>query len=444
MPSNLLIFGDTPSRNRIRWLYGAGRLLKAAAAIAASGQKQQALTLTTGSTDDTHEHYTRSATVVGTASGESTQTYAYANGGGAHTHAVTIGLVQNIKRRRLAVIGGVDDYGIEPGDKLLWPNLPLPTGWTLCNGLLGTDDLEEYFIELSATGEEDTVAGDNTLEVFGYTSWSAKHEHQGTAETVVSPIYAMHTNEVRHRHVIYSTGHAWQPPWYALSMIMYNPNPVPGYPDALLLISGGEADGSTTIVDDSTHARSATVTGGTGTLQYDDAQTLFGMTTVSMFAHKIFYSTLSLPQKFTVEGFFRLTTVAPGANMHFLSNLGAGAGTFTVRFLDTTNAVDFIVDGVLRKTGITVAANEWFYVSVSYDYANWYFHSGLVSTGVATLAGGSAFAQASNNMDAGLYVGGTTSGGTMRGFFSQIRVTGGVAMNTNSAIVIPQAPFATA
>jgi len=130
--------------------------------------------------------------------------------------------------------------------------------------------------------------------------------------------------------------------------------------------------------------------------------------------------------------------------MHFLSNLGAGAGTFTVRFLDTTNAVDFIVDGVLRKTGITVAANEWFYVSVSYDYANWYFHSGLVSTGIATLAGGSAFAQASNNMDAGLYVGGTTSGGTMRGFFSQIRVTGGVAMNTNSAIVIPQAPFATA
>jgi len=448
MPGNLLAFGKAglASRNTTRWLYAAGRLLKAAAAAAASGIKEQAITLVTGSYDDTHEHYTRSATSSGTPSVTAAypNVYEYVNGGSNHTHPATIGLVQNIKRYRLPLYGATDDFGLEQGHMLMWPDDPLPTDWSLCNGLLGTPDLEDYFLELAAMGEEDTVAGDNTLEVFGYTNYEA-HTHKGALDTAsYNPLALSHQDSIKHRHVIYSTGHAWQPPWYALSMIMYNPNPVPGYRDALLLISGGEADGSTTIVDDSTHARSATVTGGTGTLQYDDSQLLFDMTTVSMFAHKIFYSTLSLPQKFTVEGFFRLTTVAPGANMHFLSNLGAGAGTFTVRFLDTTNAVDFIVDGVLRKTGITVAANEWFYVSVSYDYANWYFHSGLVSTGIATLAGGSAFAQASNNMDAGLYIGGTTSGGTMRGFFSQIRVTGGVAMNTNSAIVIPQAPFATA
>lgn len=445
MPGNLLTFGKVglTARNTTRWLYAAGRLLKAAAAAAISGTKEQALTLTTGSTDDTHEHYTRSATVVGAASGESTQTHAYTDGGGAHTHPATIGLVQNTQRYRLSLYGATDDYGLEQGHMLMWPNDPLPTDWTLCNGLLGTPDLEDYFIELAPMGEEDTTAGDNTLEIFGYTNYSAKHEHQGSAETVVSPIYAVHTNEVRHRHVIYSTGHAWEPEWYALSMIMYNPNPVPGYRDALLLISGGEADGSTTIVDDSTHARTATVTGGTGTLQYDDSQLLFDMTTINTNAHKIYFSTLSLPQKFTAEGFFRLNSVS-GGNAQLLSNLGSGAGTFVVRFTDTSNAIDLLVDGTLRKTGITVAADQWFYVSVSYDYANWYFHTGLVSSGIATLASGTPYAQAANVMDAGFYVGGVSSGGTMRGFFSQVRVTGGVAMNTNSAIVIPQAPFATA
>jgi hypothetical protein len=447
MPGNLLTFGKAglTSRNTTRWLYAAGRLLKAAAAAAVSGIKEQAITLTTGSTPDTHEHYTRTATSSGTPSVTSANSgvFEYANGGGAHTHPATIGLNQNTQRYRLSLYGATADYGLQQGHMVMLKNIAIPTDWTLCNGLLGTPDLEDYFVELAAMGEEDTTAGDNTLEVFGYTNYSAKHKHYGVLDAAsYNPLAASHLDEVRHRHVIYSTGHAWQPPWYALSMIMYNPNPVPGYPDALLLISGGEADGSTTLVDDSTHARSATVTGGTGSLQYDDAQTLFGLTTVNINAHKVYFSTLSLPTKFTCEGFFRLNSVS-GGNMQLLSNLGSGAGTFVVRFTDSSNAIDLLVDGTLRKTGITVAADQWFYVSVSYDYANWYFHTGLVSTGLATLASGTPFAQASNAMDAGFYVGGTTTAGTMKGFFSQIRVTGGVAMNKNSAIVIPQAPFAT-
>jgi hypothetical protein len=408
--------------------------------------KDQAITLTSGSTDDTHEHYTRSATSSGTPSSPSAQSniYNYINGGGAHAHLSTIGLVRSPKKYRLPIYGGTDDYGIGPGDMFLWPNLSLPTDWTLCNGLLGTPNLVDYFLELAAEGEEDTYEGDNTVGIFGYTNYSANHSHQGTSDASVYNILGVsHSNNYRHRHLIYATGYDWEPEYYALSVIMYNPAPVPGYPDALLLISGGEADGTTTLVDDSTHARTATVTGGTGTLQYDDAQLLFGLTTVNTNAHKIYYSTLSLPQKFTAEGFFRLNTVAPGSNFQLLSNLGSGAGTFSVRFFDSTNVIDFIVDGTLRKTGITVAADQWFYVSVSYDYSNWYFHSGLVSSGVATLAGGSAFSQASNAMDAGFYVGGTVSNGTLKGNFSQVRVTGGVAINTAATILIPQVPFAT-
>lgn len=445
MPENLLIFGSAISRNRARWLYGAGRLLKAAAAIAASGTKDQAITLTTGSTSDAHEHYTRSATTTGTPSvtAANPNVYDFADGGGAHTHKAIIGVIQSPKRRRLAAITGTGDYGIEPGDKLLWPNRALPAGWTLCDGLLGTDDLKDYFIELSAMGEEDTVEGDNTIGVFGYTKYSARHDHKdGVDASSYNPLALSHENDVRHRHIIYNPSNAWQPPWYALSMIMYNPAPVPTYRDALLLISGGEADGSTTLVDDSTHARTATVTGGTGSLQYDDSQLLFGLTTLNTNAHKIYYSTLSLPAKFTAEGFFRLNSIT-GGNFQLLSNLGSGTGNFTVRFTDASNAIDLLVDGTLRKTGITVAANDWFYVSVSYDYANWYFHTGLVSAGIATLASGTPYAQAANVMDAGFYVGGTTTAGTLKGFFGQVRVTGGVAINTAATVLIPQVPFAT-
>lgn len=447
MAANLMVFGKAGLmyRNMTRMLYGAGRLLKAAAAIAASGTKEQVINLTTGSTNDTHEHYNRSATTTGTPSVTSANpdVYAFSDGGGAHTHAATIGVIQSPKRYKLSLYTGTDDYGIAQGCMVMWPNLALPTDWTLCNGLLGTPNLLDYFIEIAATGEEDEVAGDNTIGVYGYTNYSAKHEHKdGVDASSYNPLSIAHQNDVRHRHIIYNPSNAWQPPWYALSMIMYNPAPVPGYPDALLLISGGEADGSTTLVDDSTYARTATVTGGTGSLQYDDAQLLFGLTTVNTNAHKIYYSTLSLPAKFTCEGFFRLNAVS-GGNCQLLSNLGSGAGTFVVRFTDVGDTIDLLVDGTLRKTGITVTANTWFYVSVSYDYANWYFHTGLVSSGIASLAGGSAFAQASNNMDAGFYVGGTTTAGTMKGFFSQVRVTGGVAMNTAAAIVIPEVPFAT-
>lgn len=449
MPKNLLTFGKVGKklRNMTRWLYGAQRLIKAAAAAAAAGQKEQAITLTTGSTDDTHEHYTRSATTSGTPSTTTTASGVndYDNGGGAHTHGSTIGLIRNPKKYKLSVYSGTDDYGLDQGCMLLWPNLALPTNWTLCDGLLGTPNLADYFLELAAEGEEDVAEGDNTVGIFGYTKYSARHEHKGSTDgTYYKATAIAHGNEINHRHLIYATGYAWTPPYYALSMIMYNPAPVPTYRDALLLISGGQADNSTTLVDDSTYARSATVTGGTGSLQYDDSQLLFGLTTVNTNAHKIFFSTLSLPTKFTAEGFFRLNTVTPGGNFQLLSNVGSGANTFTVRFTDATDAIDFLVDGVVRKTGITVTANTWFYVSVSYDNTNWYFHSGLVSSGVATLAGGSAFAQAGNTpMDAGFYIGGTTSGGSMRGFFSQVRVTGGVAINTAATVLIPQVPFAT-
>ena len=122
----------------------------------------------------------------------------------------------------------------------------------------------------------------------------------------------------------------------------------------------------------------------------------------------------------------------------------AGTGRFMVRFRDDSDALELVIESTTVKTGITVTANNWFYFSVSYDGAGWYFHTGMVSTGIATLAGGSAHADAGRAMQNVLYVNGSEVAGNGNGYFSQLRLTGGSALNKKNTILIPESPFKTA
>ncbi len=225
---------------------------------------------------------------------------------------------------------------------------------------------------------------------------------------------------------------------------MYNPVPVVGFADVLLQIQGGEADGATVIKDVSTYDRTATVTGGTGTLAYTDSQLLFGMTTIATNNHLVLYTGVEYPLAFTLEGFYRIDSISAG-NMVLATNYtAAGTGRFMVRFRDDSDALELVIENTTVKTGITVTANNWFYFSVSYDGAGWYFHTGMVSTGIATLAGGSAHADAGRAMQNVLYVNGSEVAGNGNGYFSQLRLTGGSALNKKNTILIPESPFKTA
>jgi len=168
------------------------------------------------------------------------------------------------------------------------------------------------------------------------------------------------------------------------------------------------------------------------------------MTTIATNNHLVAYTGVEYPLAFTLEGFYRIDSISAG-NMNLAGNwTTAGTGKFRVRFNDTSDALELMVNATVVKTGITVTANNWFYFSVSYDGAGWYFHSGMVSTGIATLAGGSAHADAGRAMQNILYVNGADAVGDGNGNFSQLRLTGGAALNKKNTILIPESPFKTA
>lgn len=441
MPGNLCVFGQVglKNRNMIRWLYGAQRLVAAAAAAAASGLKEQPITLTTGSTDDTHEHYTRSATTSGTPSSPSALpgVYAYTNGGGAHTHPATIGLIRNTKKYRLSMYSGTGDYGVSQGCMLLWPNLALPTGYTLCDGLLGTPNLRDYFIEVAAMGEEDTYEGDNTVGVFGYTNYSATHNHQGSSDASVYNILgASHANDYRHRHVIFATGYAWTPEYFALSVIMYNPAPVPTWRDAAYQFSGGTAGAAPT--DTGPDALTLTLLGSP---TWSSTYPIFGNNAIQFGVNTPNYvrlPVLSLGAKFTMECFFRTSSFSTNVMM------GNRSGTTTDRWRLQGNAGNLrLLTSAGNITSGAISLNTWYFVSVNYDGAEWRYYLGTQASGVASLVGTQAQVIASMPT-INFWIGGDTVGSQVFvGHIAEIRHTRGVAMRTGSSFAIPVAALTT-
>jgi len=447
LPANLHMFGvgGLNYKNMSRWLWGAGALLKAAAATAATGVTNQYITMTTGSTDDNHEHYTRSATAVGSPSvlktdGVAQKLYNEVNGGGAHTHEATALLLKNPKRYKTALYTGTDDYGVGPGMMFLWPNLPIPANYTLCDGLLGTPDLEDYFLEIAADGEEDTATGDNTIGILGATKLSAKHEHKDTSDAnYYDRVLLSHENEISHYHDIIGGPVSWSPPWYALSAIMYNPNPVPTWRDVGFQFSGGTAGNYPT----DTGPDAITITNsGTPGIKWSAAQTLFGLNTLASGGTSNFFrtpTTFQIGPKFTIQGFFRTTALTSNVLM------GNRSGTTTDRFrlLGSAGALQLLT-AVGSTTSGAISLNVWYFFSVVYDGAQWRLYLGLQSSGVATLVG--SVAQVIAAMPAvQVVIGGDFAGNNaFLGYYGEIRHTRGVALHTGSAIPIPTTALTTA
>lgn len=234
-PSSALVFGlpgiQTP--NRVRSTAWQGRVLKAAAANALAGLANEFVPITTGSTDDTHKHHTKTLFSNQQRPIDFTTLWWDADeAGGAHTHDLNLVLAKNLKVYRLALYAGTDDYTVAPGDIGMWAGAitgspdPLPTGWTLCDGTLGTPDLRDHFIEIAADGEEGASGGDNSITVTtDGTEDPVTHEHKDGAENreAIKVQQIAHSNNQAHVHAV-SDSDTWQPPYYVLYFIMYNPS----------------------------------------------------------------------------------------------------------------------------------------------------------------------------------------------------------------------------
>jgi len=452
IPSEAIVFGATGiiQQGVGRYLQGAKRALKAAGARAIAGINTSALLFKNTSTVAfSHDHWDVEAVTDGKPTALSSTYFAPDQAGPSHLHTAVV-LAQTILRQiNMPAYWSSTDYKVSPGMIFGWAGslTLLPANYTLCNGRLGTPDPSTFTIAISAIGEELwTWQAPGIIRYTGQTNDAGLHEHQGAVTTGASlPVASLlHAIPIQHRHFTVTQDQEWEPPYYTLAFIMYNPVPVVGFADVLLQIQGGEADGATVINDVSTYNRTATVSGGSGTLAYTDSQLLFGMTTIATNNHLVAYTGVEYPLAFTLEGFYRIDSVSAG-NMVLASNYTAAVtGRFRVRFNDSSDALELIIEDTIVKTGITVTANNWFYFSVSYDGAGWYFHSGMVSTGIATLAGGSAHADAGRAMQNILYVNGADAVGDGNGNFSQLRLTGGAALNKKNTILIPESPFKTA
>lgn len=455
LPAEVMVFGQVGLRypDTFRYTAIAKRLVYAASAVANGGTLQQYIPITTGYTDDTHDHVTYTDITNGTPSGTAVTASHYPTGvgGSIHAHAVTIELTRNVKKHKMCLYASGATYGMGPGMMGFWEDTiaNLHQDFTICDGRLGTPFVEGRLLEIAARGEEDQRRGNNTLLLNGTTRWSAKHDHDGVEDTtdVAAAVEVSHNSRIKHRHTITSPDPAtplvhndWEPPYYALYLVMYNPNPVPTQFDVALLIDGDQASASTTIVDVSKNSLTATIS-GSGTLAYSSAQTLFGINTLLAAGKRVLYPTLAHGKKWSVQGYFRNN--ATGLLLLF-SNFEVGHDTQTYSVQKNASGnIELYIGTTLRATvTLTLTSNEWFYCSLCYDYAEFRLYAGRVSTGVATRATyTSAAYDAWPKFCVFDFYAGLSTIWPFTGYASQIRFTTGAAIHSGSTVAIPETAF---
>lgn len=203
----------------------AGRLLMAEVAANNAGVAAKFLSLTSGNTDDGHEH--RDAlSPAGLSDLINTTTYSALSGGGSHNHTYNLQLNRDPIRCRVAMYAGTQGMPVLPGMIGFWDEVTdgaIPSGWIICDGTNGTPPIQNRLIEIAAEGNEGTTAGDNTLSVSGNGS-TVSHQHRGSGSTgTKSGTQSIaHSNTHSHTHTI-TRSDTWTPPYFALSAIMYSP-----------------------------------------------------------------------------------------------------------------------------------------------------------------------------------------------------------------------------
>jgi hypothetical protein len=229
-PEVATIFGQNNIQvaNLVRTVANQNRLIMAAASNANAGVGQRNISFTVDSANDFHNHWTETLENGVNPLDFDNQVNGDAAGGGAHTHDYTIEVVRRLKRARMAFYSGSGgDFQVGNGMCVLWlsPGDPAEqpfTGWYLCNGNNGTDDLRDRYLEVAPLGKESRLLGDNTLSI---DKWSAyrSHDHDDESTTVenfeIEQLH--HKNGVLHRHRV-EESETFEPEYYVLCALMYN------------------------------------------------------------------------------------------------------------------------------------------------------------------------------------------------------------------------------
>lgn len=446
IPANVGIFGagGLAVPNLVRDTTHQDRLLMTGAANQSEGYSYDTINITVDNADDRHEHLGRTPTTEGGPNGiffAPPHYDTYLEGGSIHGHDADLRVQCYPNKILLAFYQAIADAELDDELYILWDQ-PLANqtdpDWILCDGTLGTPAVHGRIIEISKNGSEGGVGtGGDVIRLSGQTDFSSYHDHEDDYDPTTTSnnvIEIPHINGIRHRHTIDQT-ESYTPASLRLALFMAKRNPVVSFIDRRLLLSGGGADGATTIVDSSVYGLVPTVAGSP---EYDDAQQLFSATSI-LFASgdRLHYPSFPFGRKFTIEGFFRLDSNVTGT----LFSNGVGTEDFAVIY-SASNGVSLWIDGALKDITSDPGVGAWFYVALVYDGAEWRFYYGLQSTGTAGLQHTEADVVLEHDDD--LYIGNNVSTAQhFPGHLSELRVTRGAAIYEGSAITIPVAAFPT-
>ena len=454
VPKEISIFGKSGlvAPNLARSLAAAGRLLQQHSTEGFAGAYPQMVTVTPTNTNNAHRHFTtlsefnRSYVPAGL---DITEYYNERAGGGSHTHVQQIGIYHSLRQRALSLYDATADYQIVPGHVFGWEGAinAVPLGYSLMDGKLGTFNLDELFVRIGSLGDSDLVGSPvltNDAWLLGETVRVTDVSHQSSNKlyTLNKMEKIKHIDNVSHSHIVSSLHLGWEPPFFALAFIMYNPNPIPTYVDFGLLVAGGGADGSTAIVDNGPDNLTPTIQGAPN---YANAQPLLGLTSIfNTTSEGLRFLSFSRGRVFTMEGSFFVDTAAVDCEL-FGDNLTTPTAERFKLVYRNGVGVDFYLDGAVVATSANPGTNAWFYVAVSYDGANWRFYYGLRSTGAAGLVATVADVIAAEPAAATMFIARNAAGtNAMRGYYGQVRHIRGAAIYKASAIAIHTSPFPTA
>ena len=225
IPATMLVFGipglSHPDVARIT--ANNGRLIMADSVNANAGSATTAITVTIASANMAHKHYDKASGSIQAISYNPSSYQGSGELNWTHTHTVaSSSIAAAVKRRKLALYGGVTDYPVLAGMIVLYEGA-VPAGWTLCDGSAGAPDMRDFMVEIAATGQEGVSAGNNTVAASGLTSLYG-HSHAIGAELgsyhKENSIY--HSDTIYHRHTV-SGSQSYTPPWYGLKFIMCTP-----------------------------------------------------------------------------------------------------------------------------------------------------------------------------------------------------------------------------
>lgn len=424
-----------------------GRLLQASDTEQSAGLVNQFIQLLTGTADDSHNHWTFGFITNGhptEISPSTPPTYPPLDAGGPHAHNATLQVIAQLKKIAVAMYSSSEDW-TSLQNLIAFTDKPIADvtdpDWDFMDGTLGTYAMPGCYIEIAAVGNEGQISGDNTLRVYGETD-PRSHKHKDEDDRDPSYTYSVrimrHGDDEIHFHLV-DVEDGWEPPFHCLHAFMYNPDPVVSFIDVGLLISGGEADGSTTIVDDSTYALSPVVS---GVVAYDDAQQVYGLNMVQFGAgSRLHYANYTFGKRFTLEGIFSVDAI--NKDHYFFGNSGAGSNVWDVQ-MRANNEITLLANSIDALATPGPAIDELFYLALCYDGRDFRLYYGLVSTGTATRVG-VPYNHPGVQSEDNLYIGNNSAQAIdFTGHGAQIRHHRGASLYDTAVIPIPIEAFATA